>query len=128
MPVKHSLEKALPFLLARTGISMGQAFTKELLPFSISLIEWRVCVTIYETQDSTLSQVAQTCSNDPSTISRTFVLHLTAKGRQVTQKIIPLAQAYEAQALIDFSTQETDQLRRLLKRVHVNMGKNSTAL
>jgi DNA-binding MarR family transcriptional regulator len=53
---------------------------------------------------------------------------LTAKGRQVTQKIIPLAQAYEAQALIDFSTQETDQLRRLLKRVHVNMGKNSTAL
>ena len=149
MPVKHSLEKALPFLLARTGISMGQAFTKELLPFSISLIEWRVCVTIYETQDSTLSQVAQTCSNDPSTLSRTvnglitkgfikriqsrldrrsFVLHLTAKGRQVTQKIIPLAQAYEAQALIDFSAQETDQLRRLLKRVHVNMGKNSIAL
>ena len=148
MTIHHSLEKALPFLLARTGISMGQAFTKQLLPFSISLIEWRVCVTIYETKNSTLSQVAHTCSNDPSTLSRTvngliekgfikrvqsrldrrsFVLNLTTKGRLITERIIPLAQEYEAQALIDFNLEEIDQLRKLLKRVYANMGQHSNA-
>ncbi|MFN0005204.1 MAG: MarR family winged helix-turn-helix transcriptional regulator [Burkholderiaceae bacterium] len=146
MAIQHSLEKALPFLLARTGISMGQAFTKQLLPFSISLIEWRVCVTIYETQNSTLSQVAHTCSNDPSTLSRTvnglikkgyikriqsrldkrsYVLNLTLKGKQVTEKIIPLAQEYETKALVDFGHEEIDQLRSLLKRIHNNMGQSS---
>jgi DNA-binding MarR family transcriptional regulator len=142
MPIHHSLEKAIPFLLARTGISMGQAFTKQLTPFAVSLIEWRVCVTIYENHDSTLSQIAHTCSNDPSTLSRTvnglikkgfikrvqskldrrsFVLNLTAKGKLVTEKIIPLAQDYESKALYDFSELETEQLRMLLKRVYENM-------
>jgi DNA-binding MarR family transcriptional regulator len=149
MHIHHSLEKAVPFLLARTGISMGQAFTKQLLPFDISLIEWRVCVTIYENQDSTLSQIAYTCSNDPSTLSRTvnglikkgfikrvqskvdrrsYVLNLTVKGKQITEKIIPLAQDYESQALNDFTLAEANQLRVLLKRVHENMKPQSQTL
>ncbi len=105
-------------------------------------------MTIYETKNSTLSQVAHTCSNDPSTLSRTvngliekgfikrvqsrldrrsFVLNLTTKGRLITERIIPLAQEYEAQALIDFNLEEIDQLRKLLKRVYANMGQHSNA-
>ena len=140
--MKHSLENAVPFLLARTGISMGQAFTKQLIPFGITLIEWRVCVTLYEAKSSTLSEVAQICSNDPSTLSRTvngliqkgfikrvqskldrrsYVLNLSPKGRKLTESIIPLAQNYESIALANFTSTEANELRVLLKRVYENM-------
>jgi DNA-binding MarR family transcriptional regulator len=143
MRIQHSLENAIPFLLARAGISMGHAFTKQLSIYSLNLNEWRVCASLYENEHSTLSQVAYSCSNDPSTLSRTinglirkdlvkrvqskidrrsFELTLTKKGSALTEKIIPLAQEYETQALKDFKDEEIDLLRDLLKRVYENMN------
>jgi len=48
MRLSYSLENAVPFLLARAGMSMGKRFATQLVPFNLSLIEWRVCVTLYE--------------------------------------------------------------------------------
>jgi DNA-binding MarR family transcriptional regulator len=143
MRIHHSLENAIPFLLARAGISMGQAFTKQLSAYDLTLNEWRVCASLFENEHSTLSQVAYSCSNDPSTLSRTvnrliqkglvkrvqskidrrsYLLTLTGTGRTLTEKIIPLAQKYETQALNNFKESEVDQLRKLLKKVYENMN------
>ncbi|NBY71719.1 MAG: MarR family transcriptional regulator [Betaproteobacteria bacterium] len=143
MRIHHSLESAVPFLLARAGISMGNQFTKQLLPYGVSLIEWRVCVTLYTKQDSTLGQLTDICSNDTSTLSRTvsglikkgfvnrvqssldkrsFELSLTRKGKGLAEKIIPLAQRYEEKALLNFNRSEADQLRAYLNRVYLNIN------
>ena len=107
MRISYSLEKAVPFLLARAGISMGKRFATQLLPFNMSLIEWRVCVSLYELQNSTLGELAEKTSYETSTLSRTingltkkkliarvqsksdrrsFALKLTPKGRVLTAK------------------------------------------
>jgi len=122
---------------------MGNQFTKQLLPYGVSLIEWRVCVTLYTKQDSTLGQLTDICSNDTSTLSRTvsglikkgfvnrvqssldkrsFELSLTRKGKGLAEKIIPLAQRYEEKALLNFNRSEADQLRAYLNRVYLNIN------
>jgi DNA-binding MarR family transcriptional regulator len=146
MRISYSLEKAVPFLLARAGISMGKRFATQLLPFNMSLIEWRVCVSLYELQNSTLGELAEKTSYETSTLSRTingltkkkliarvqskfdrrsFALKLTPKGRVLTAKIIPLAKEYENSAIANFSAKEADQLRSMLSKVYENMNSHS---
>ncbi len=146
MRLSYSLENAVPFLLARAGMSMGKRFATQLMPFNMSLIEWRICVTLYELQNSTLGQLAEKTSYETSTLSRTinglttkkliarvqsksdrrsFALKLTPKGRALTAKIIPLAKEYENSAIANFNSKEADQLRAMLSRVYENMNSHS---
>ena len=146
MRISYSLENAVPFLLARAGLSMGKRFATQLMPFNMSLIEWRVCVSLYELQNSTLGELAEKTSYETSTLSRTingltkkkliarvqskfdrrsFALKLTPKGRVLTAKIIPLAKEYENSAIANFSAKEADQLRAMLSKVYENMNSHS---
>ena len=125
---------------------MGKRFATQLLPFNMSLIEWRVCVSLYELQNSTLGELAEKTSYETSTLSKTingltkkkliarvqsksdrrsFALKLTPKGRVLTAKIIPLAKEYENSAIANFSAKEADQLRAMLSKVYENMNAHS---
>jgi hypothetical protein len=66
----HDLEKAIPFLLARAGARMGNAFAKALKPYGLSLSEWRVCASLQHTPRQTLSELATHASTDLSALSR----------------------------------------------------------
>src|SRR5206468_1854450 len=54
----HDLERAIPYLLARAGMRMGQSFSKELKQFNLSLTEWRVCVALHHKEHQRLSDLA----------------------------------------------------------------------
>src|SRR5688572_33291579 len=69
--IDHDLERAIPYLLARAGMRMGQAFTKELKPFGLSLTEWRVCAALHHQPHQRLAELAAHTSAEPSTLSRT---------------------------------------------------------
>src|SRR5437762_2003993 len=118
--VDHDLERALPYLIARAGTRMGQAFSKELKRFHLSLTEWRVCVALHHQPHQRLSELASHTSTEPSTLSRVvdgllqrgllvrdrsgedaraLALSLTDAGRDLTVRIIPLAQLYERVSL-----------------------------
>ncbi|CAN7257918.1 MarR family transcriptional regulator [Variovorax sp. LjRoot290] len=137
----HDLEKAIPFLLARAGARMGNAFSKALKPYGLSLVEWRVCASLQHTPDQTLSELALHSSNDLSALSRivdrlatlelvrrekcgtdgrAIRLALTPLGLELTHEIIPLAKHYEAIALSDFSASEVKLLREMLLRIYAN--------
>src|ERR1043165_2587895 len=68
--IDHDLERAIPYLLARAGMRMGQAFSKELKPFNLSLTEWRVCVALQHKAQQRLSELAAHTATEPSTLSR----------------------------------------------------------
>ena len=137
----HDLEKAIPFLLARAGARMGNAFAKALKPYGLSLVEWRVCASLQHTPNQTLSELAVHSSNDLSALSRivdrlggnglvarercgtdgrAIRLALTPLGLELTNEIIPLAKHYEAIALSDFSANEVNTLRAMLLRIYAN--------
>jgi DNA-binding MarR family transcriptional regulator len=95
-----------------------------------------------------LGELAQLTSIEISTLSRTVAtLHrrglvlrdrsdpdaravrvaLTARGRETTLRIIPLALRCEATALAGFAPEEAEQLRRLLRRLFGNLAEDEVA-
>jgi len=137
----HDLEQAIPFLVARAGARMGNAFAKALKPFELSLTEWRVCASLQFAPRQTLSELALHASTDLSALSRIvdrLVLRrlvvrercgddrravriaLSRAGLSLTRRIIPLARHYESVALSDFSAAEVRTLRHLLSRLYRN--------
>jgi DNA-binding MarR family transcriptional regulator len=138
---KHDLEKAIPFLLARAGARMGNAFARALKPFGISLSEWRVCASLQHSPNQALSELAAHIATDLSALSRivdrlialdlvvrersdadgrAVRLALSPRGQALTQEIVPLAQHYEAVALTGFSAAEIKTLRAMLLRLYRN--------
>ena len=139
----HRLDRAIPYLLARAGERMGMAFSKELRPFKLTLNEWRVCVALHFEAHQRLSGLVAHTSGDASTLSRVVdglikrelvqrdrsaddaravAISLTAKGVQLTEQIIPIAQLYERVALSGISDQEAEKLRALLAGIYTNIG------
>lgn len=139
----HRLDRAIPYLLARTGERMGMAFSKDLRPFKMTLNEWRVCVALHFEAHQRLSGLVAHTSGDASTLSRVVdglikrelvqrdrsvddaravAISLTEKGVQLTEKIIPIAQLYERVALSGISDQEAEKLRALLAGIYNNIG------
>ena len=141
--VDFDLELALPYLLARAGTRIGQAFSKELRRFDLSLTEWRVCAALHHAPHQRLSQLAEHTSAEPSTLSRVvdgllqrgllvrdrsdedgraLALSLTDAGRDLTLRIIPLAQLFERVALAGLSSAQADALRGMLHSVYANLA------
>ena len=142
-PADHDLERAIPYLLARAGTRMGQSFSRELKQFNLSLTEWRVCVALHHKEHQRLSDLALHTSTDPSTLSRVvdgllqrgvllrerssedaraLALGLTEAGRDLTLRIIPLAQLYERVSLSGLTTAQAESLRDMLVMVYENLG------
>lgn len=139
--VNHDLEAAIPYLVARTGSRMGNAFSKALKPYGLSLTEWRVCASLGHTPHQRLSELVVRACVDMSALSRIidrlieqgFVrrerseedaralqLSLTEEGAALAREIVPLAQHYEAIALNCFTKAEVKVLRTLLDRLYEN--------
>ena len=140
--MNHDLELAVPYLLARAGMRMGQAFSKELKRFGISLAEWRVCAALHHKPHQRLAELAAHTSAEPSTLSRTvegmlqrgllirdrsgddaraLAISLTPEGDALAERIIPLAQLYDRVALAGISAAQADLLRDMLCRIYSNM-------
>jgi MarR family transcriptional regulator, organic hydroperoxide resistance regulator len=141
--IDHDLERALPYLLARAGMRMGQAFSKEIRRFKVSLTEWRVCVALHHMPGQRLSDLAGHTSTEPSTLSRVVdgllqrglvarqrseddaravALSLTDAGRDLTLHIIPLAQLYERVSLSGLTSAQAEALRDMLRIVYDNLA------
>jgi DNA-binding MarR family transcriptional regulator len=141
--MEHDLENAIPYLLARAGTRMGQAFSKELRRFNLSLTEWRVCVALHKQPHRRLSDLALHTSSDPSTLSRVIdkllqdglvlrgrhgqdgravALSLTPDGVALTERIIPLAELYERVSMTGVTADEAKVLRSVLQKLYDNIA------
>jgi MarR family transcriptional regulator, organic hydroperoxide resistance regulator len=137
------LQTALPYLVARAGTRMGQSFSRELKRFQLTLTEWRVCAALHHEPHQRLSQLAAHTSTEPSTLSRTvdgmlqrgplvrdrsdedaraLALSLTDEGRDLTLRIVPLAQLFERVALAGLNAAQADALRSMLRVVYDNLA------
>jgi DNA-binding MarR family transcriptional regulator len=138
---EHDLESAVPFLLARAGACVGNAFARALKDYGLSLTEWRVCASLQHTPLQTLSELAAHAAADISALSRiidrlvarrlatrrksvddkrAILISLTVRGTALTHEIVPLARHYEEVALSDFKASEVRALRDMLVRLYSN--------
>jgi len=141
--VEFNMDHAVPALVARAGMRMGQAFSKQLKAFDLNLTEWRVCASLHHRPHQRLSELAQNTAAEPSTLSRTLdslmrrkilvrdrdgedaralALSLTPDGVALTERIIPIAHLYERVAVAGIPKQQLDLLKGMLRKLYDNMA------
>lgn len=139
---EFDLETTLPYLLNRAGVRIGNAFNEEMKRHRLTLQMWRALASLYHQAGQSVTDLAAHTSIELSTVSRlvaagvrngtmrrragddarTLRIELTAAGRTLTERIIPLARLYEQVALAGFDDAEIALLKRLLERIYVNIA------
>jgi DNA-binding MarR family transcriptional regulator len=138
----NELEDYLPYLLNRAGARIAQSFGEEVRPLGATLQIWRVLAALRQRDGRRMSELSDTTSIEVSTLTRVVdgmeekglvarkrdandarvvTLSVTAAGKRLTQKILPIAERYETVALEGFSDSEAQQLKTALRRLFDNM-------
>ncbi|SJZ94880.1 DNA-binding transcriptional regulator, MarR family [Enhydrobacter aerosaccus] len=136
------LDSYLPYLLNRAGARIATAFGEEMRPLGASLQIWRVLAALQERDGQRMGDLSATTSIEVSTLTRlvdqmekkdlvarrrdpddarAVALFVTAAGRRLTRRIVPIAERYERIALKGFAPAEAEALRAALKRLYTNM-------
>ncbi|HEY2873593.1 MAG TPA: MarR family transcriptional regulator [Reyranella sp.] len=136
------LEHYLPYLLNRAGARIAAAFNAEMRQIGASLQIWRVLAALREQDGRRMGDLSKTTSIEVSTLTRlvdnmekdglvmrrreagdarAVSLHVTPVGRRLTQRIVPIAERYEAVALKGFTASEIAVLKKALRRLYDNM-------
>lgn len=137
------LDRYLPYLINRAGVSLAGRFSTALRETGIALQDWRVLAALRERDGQRLTELAQRTSIEVSTLSRlvggletaglvsrnrdtddarAIAIRLTAKGEQVTARLTPAAQQLERAAVAGLSEAEIAQLKNLLERIYANLA------
>jgi DNA-binding MarR family transcriptional regulator len=138
------LDSYLPYLLNRAGARIAASFSDKVRPLGATLQMWRVLAALRDQNGRRMGDLSMTTSIEVSTLTRlvdnmeekglvgrrrdpqdarAIVLHATPAGRRLTQRIVPIAERYEAVALAGFNAAETEILKAALRRLYANMEK-----
>jgi DNA-binding MarR family transcriptional regulator len=136
------LDSYLPYLLNRAGVRIATAFGEEVRPLGASLQMWRVLAALREKDGRRMGDLSATTSIEVSTLTRlvdqmekkglvarrrdaadarAVALFVTAAGRRLTRRIMPIAERYERVALDGFGAREAATLKAALRRLYTNM-------
>jgi DNA-binding MarR family transcriptional regulator len=136
------LDSYLPYLLNRAGARIASAFSEEMRGLGASLQIWRVLAALREKDGRRMGDLSRTTSIEVSTLTRlvdnmekgglverrrdagdarAVALHVTAAGKRLTRRILPIAERYETVALDGFTSAEAEVLKQALRRLYDNM-------
>ena len=144
MPADFDLSDFLPYRLSTLTNRVSRTFsTLYSEQFDLTIPEWRVMAVLGQEPGLSADQVCARTEMDKVTVSRAVtrlleqgrvrrefasadrrrsVLELSARGRQVHGRIIPLAQAYESRLAAKLTGADRAQLLQLLGRLAPDAG------
>lgn len=133
------LEDFLPYRLSvlanLVSGSLARVYARR---FDLTVPEWRVLAVLGRYPGMSAGEVADRAAMDKVTVSRAVArliargrlrritapedrrrsaLRMTAEGRAVYQRIVPLAQAYESRLLASFAESDRAALDRIVRRL-----------
>jgi DNA-binding MarR family transcriptional regulator len=138
------LDDYLPYLVNRAGTRIAMAFAADVRALGATLQIWRVLAALREKDGLAMGDLSATTSIKISTLTRLVdgmagqrlvvrrraahdarivLLHVTAEGRRLTRKILPVAERYEQVALRGFNATEAMALKAALRRLYANMDR-----
>jgi MarR family transcriptional regulator, organic hydroperoxide resistance regulator len=136
------LEDHLFFHFSQILARRTRALNERLRPYGLDYPRWRVLAVLQEHSGATMGRLADLTSVDRTTLTRTLGLmeksrlivrreresdrrslsiSLTAKGRRLFERILPLALLETDRALTGFSSEEIGALRDRQKRMADNL-------
>jgi DNA-binding MarR family transcriptional regulator len=136
------LEDHLFFYFSQILARRTRAINARLRPYGLDYPRWRVLAVLQEHSGATMGRLADLTSVDRTTLTRTLglmenaglvarreresdrrsvAISLTADGRRMFARILPLTLAETDRALTGFSPEEIGSLRHRLKRIADNL-------
>jgi DNA-binding MarR family transcriptional regulator len=138
----YPFRDTLPFYFTQISNHLSDVFSESLNEFDISIPMYRVLVVLQDGQSRMLNQIAQTLEVEQSTLSRQITtmvklglvsrarpdengrivqIEITAHGKTVVTKMVPVAQGLETLAIGDCTSSEIDGLKQVLRKIHTNL-------
>jgi len=144
VPSRHGPpeEVQIATLLVRLGGAQASAFASLLAPLGLRPKQFGLMNVVALADGPSQGEIGAAMGIDPSGLiatiddleergwlerrrdpddARVVALHVTAAGKRLTKRILPIAERYETVALKGFSTREAEVLRRALSRLYANM-------
>jgi MarR family transcriptional regulator, lower aerobic nicotinate degradation pathway regulator len=137
------LEDHLFFYFSQVLARRTRAINASLRPYGVDYARWRVLAVLREHSGATMGRLADLTSVDRTTLTRTLglmeeaglvarrerkndrrslAISLTAKGRRMFARILPLTLAETDRALAGLSAEEIATLKNRLKRMVDNLS------
>ena len=148
-PLPLDLADYLPYLVNRVGAIIAEQFGEEALkPHRLSIAMWRVMAVLASGDPRRQIDLAALTSIDASTLSRLITrlvrmglvtrarsqrsnrevaVKLSARGRALVDRLIPIARDFERTAIAGLAPAELAVVKRCLRRVYTNMKNRPTA-
>jgi len=138
----YRLTDAVPYLVTRVGVRMGELFSRRLARHGVTLPMYRVMAALWQRNGQRLGDLSDMTSVEISTLSRlvgtmqrrgllsrtrpnsnarTVEITLTRQGRTLVERLIPLAQRHEQVALSDLAADEIATLKKNLVAIYRNL-------
>jgi len=139
------LNEYLPYLINRVGSALAARFTAdELAAHGLSIAMWRVLAVLSSNGGQRQIDLAELTSIDASTLSRLVtrlvrmglvtrsrsrtdsrevVVTLTAKGRALLNRLLPLALGLEDTLSFGVPRKDLATVKRALRRMYANMSR-----
>jgi DNA-binding MarR family transcriptional regulator len=136
------LQNYLPYLLNRVGLALADGFSAELALDSLTVPMWRVLAGLWHGGAQYMSDLSELTSIEVSTLSRLVgtlqrrgivtrkrsgtdgryvQVALTARGRALTERLLPKALALEERLVEGLPARDVALLKRLLNALHANV-------
>ncbi|MGP0088921.1 MAG: MarR family winged helix-turn-helix transcriptional regulator [Xanthobacteraceae bacterium] len=138
------LENYLPYLINRVGAALVVRFAQDTLAKQgLSIAMWRVLAALSTNGEQRQIDLAEMTSIDTSTLSRLVarlvrmglvtrkrsktnnrevVVQLTARGRALVERLIPIAENLEKTAIAEISPKDLSTLKRCLRLMYKNLA------
>ncbi len=136
------LSEYLPYLINRIGSALVERMQEELAPHDLSIAMWRVLAVLSDTDKQRQIDLAEMTAIDVSTMSRLVSrlikmglvsrvrsdtsnrevsVELTAKGRALVNRLIPVARKMERAAIEGLSASDLAITRDCLRQMYFNI-------
>ncbi|WP_243373781.1 MarR family transcriptional regulator [Geotalea sp. SG265] len=137
------LDESIGFVVNQTALKLRTEMSRRLKPFGLTPEQWSVLNRLAEQDGISQRELADRTFKDQPTIARildklmalelvrrddstsdrrAFTIIITDRGRELRQRILPVAEAMNDDAGRELSDDERRQLFRMLKQLQKNMG------
>jgi DNA-binding MarR family transcriptional regulator len=137
--LNYALEERIPYLTNRLASAVNEIFSRDLAAHELTIAHWRVLSVLHDMGDQKLIELSVHTSIDSSTLSRLtegmqrrhliekkrsklskreITVTLMRRGKELVEELTPAALVYEKIIVSNFSKEEVDIVRRLLREMY----------
>jgi DNA-binding MarR family transcriptional regulator len=146
MKEHHLSEDSLGFIIYRTALALKAAFQRflKMNGCEITAEQWGIIRHLWETEGLSQREIGEKVAKDKPNITRMvdalekkhlifrqadprdrrkYSIYLTKEGKQLHERLFPLAQELRERATEHLAPQEIDLLKELLNKIHQNISR-----